>query len=626
MPFSSIIYLLPLAGYWLILIYYLGVQWSVYDQYRYGWAVPFLCLYLIWRKAKTLKAEKLKAGGGKAEIGNGESEPAAMSSRGSKLDVGCLPEARRPSSVVSSPALPSSAPVSFSAFQLFSFFLLCLLYAPTRFLHEANPIWRFTSLLWTLEVIALTLLLLRTIDYGPLTKDHGPEARDHVSRFTFHAPRFTFHVSRTTFHVSRFTPHVSHFTFPVLFFLVAVPWPSGLENFLTQSLMRLNSATTVELLGLLGVPALQHGNVIEVGSGVVGIDEACSGIRSLQATLMISLFLGELYALSAWRRLFCVGAGFALAFVFNVGRTLLLTRVAAAKGVGAVAAWHDPAGVTILVACFLCLWLIARALRGKAETLKSSAQEAERKKQESEPGPACFQYVSFSAFQLFSIFLTVWLLVVEAGTQLWYWSHERATGPNVEWSVPRPALSSSYKEVEIPPGIRGQFNYDEGTQARWEDGSGDSWQLYYFRWFPAHSLRKRVAIQLAKTHGPEICLPAVGMRVSAYLGIITVPVAGMELAMQQYVFNAEGKKIHVFYGIYEDPSGSSELANRRQDARSRIAAALAGSRNYGQRFLEVAVVGYERPEEAKAALGRELDKLIKVGEQTGDYGPLTKDQ
>ena len=43
-----------------------------------------------------------------------------------------------------------------------------------------------------------------------------------------------------------------------------------------------------------------------------------------------------------------------------------------------------------------------------------------------------------------------------------------------------------------------------------------------------------------------------------------------------------------------------------------MAAALAGSRNYGQRFLEVAVVGYERPEEAKAALTRELEKLIRV--------------
>jgi len=203
--------------------------------------------------------------------------------------------------------------------------------------------------------------------------------------------------------------------------------------------------------------------------------------------------------------------------------------------------------------------------------------------------------------------------VVEAGTELWYHSHERATAGSAEWSVHRPDQSSAYSEVGIPPGISGQLRYDEGTHGRWQDGSGNSWELYYFRWFPAHSLQKRVAIQLAKTHGPESCLPAVGMKESAYLGIITVPVKGTELAMQHYVFNAEGKSLQVFYGIYEDPTGSSKLANRRKDFRSRVAAALTGSRNYGQRFLELAVVGYERPEEAKAALGRELEKLISVG-------------
>jgi hypothetical protein len=102
------------------------------------------------------------------------------------------------------------------------------------------------------------------------------------------------------------------------------------------------------------------------------------------------------------------------------------------------------------------------------------------------------------------------------------------------------------------------------------------------------------------------------MSLKAYLGIIKVPLAGMDLAMQQYVFNAEGTPLHVFYGIYEDSSGSTELANRRKDSASRLAAALAGSRNYGQRFLEVAVFGYEKPEEVEAALTRELEKVIKV--------------
>ena len=38
--------------------------------------------------------------------------------------------------------------------------LSALLYLPTRFLHEANPIWRLTSLLWALEVIAFTLCFI----------------------------------------------------------------------------------------------------------------------------------------------------------------------------------------------------------------------------------------------------------------------------------------------------------------------------------------------------------------------------------------------------------------------------------------------------------------------------------
>jgi exosortase len=553
---SAIFFLLPLAGYWLVLIYYLGAQWSVYEQYNYGWAVPFLCLYLAWRKA---------------ESGNQKAE-----------STGVKALAKVNAEKVTSGNTEIQGAFNFSTFQLFSFCLLCLLYAPTRFLHEANPTWRLTSLLWTLEVIGLTLLVMR---------------------------------------LALGTRRWAQFVFPICFFLVAVPWPSGLENLLTQSLMRLNAATTVELLGMFGVPAVQHGNVIEIGRGMVGIDEACSGIRSFQATLMISLFLGEVYALSAKRRALCVFAGFALAFLFNVGRTLLLTRVAAAKGVGAVASWHDPAGVTILVACFLCLWLIARAVQ-KAESGKQKVEIGVASAPSSKLDVGCsmldvppeFFQLPTSIFHLrsLSVALLAWLILVEAGVEVWYRSHERTAVDGTGWSVQTADENSTYRVVEIPPSVSGQFKSDKSLQARWQDGSGNSWQLYYFRWFPGRSLQKRVTIQLAKVHGPEVCLPAAGMSLKAYLGIIKVPLAGMDLAMQQYVFNAEGTPLHVFYGIYEDSSGSTELANRRKDTASRLAAPLAGSRNYGQRFLEVAVFGYEKPEEAEAALTRELKKVIKV--------------
>jgi hypothetical protein len=66
---------------------------------------------------------------------------------------------------------------------------------------------------------------------------------------------------------------------------------------------------TVASLNLFHISAVQHGNVIEVKTGLLGIDEACSGIRSLQATLMVSLFLGELYRAATLRRVVLIVCG-----------------------------------------------------------------------------------------------------------------------------------------------------------------------------------------------------------------------------------------------------------------------------------------------------------------------------
>ncbi len=87
---------------------------------------------------------------------------------------------------------------------------------------------------------------------------------------------------------------------------------------------RTDTGASVELLGWLGIPAMPHGNVIEVATGMVGIDEACSGIRSFQATLMISLFLGELYSLNFARGAGLVLGGFMLSFLLNLTRMTLL--------------------------------------------------------------------------------------------------------------------------------------------------------------------------------------------------------------------------------------------------------------------------------------------------------------
>jgi len=64
---SALLLLCVLGFLWFRLIDHLRLEWALNPQYAYGWAVPFLCLYLLWRKAETLKTEMLKPAGEKAE-------------------------------------------------------------------------------------------------------------------------------------------------------------------------------------------------------------------------------------------------------------------------------------------------------------------------------------------------------------------------------------------------------------------------------------------------------------------------------------------------------------------------------------------------------------------------------
>ena len=127
-------------------------------------------------------------------------------------------------------------------------------------------------------------------------------------------------------------PWVKHFAFPICFILVAVNWPYRIENSLKHRLMNAVSGLTVEIIGWLNVPAVQHGNVIELSTGSVGVEDACSGIRSLQSTIMAGWFVGEFYLFKWSRRFLLLVVGIPLAFSFNVVRTLFLTWHASAGG------------------------------------------------------------------------------------------------------------------------------------------------------------------------------------------------------------------------------------------------------------------------------------------------------
>jgi exosortase len=160
----------------------------------------------------------------------------------------------------------------------------------------------------------------------------------------------------------------------ILFLLVAIPWPQPIEQPVVQGLMRTNASAAAEIVSAAGIPAEARGNVIEVPTGVLGVNEACSGIRSLQSTLMAAIFLGLLYRCSRSGVVILVGAGAGIALGCNLVRTTFLAWEGASHGIEATEKWHDSAGFAILGVVLVCLWLLSQFLEKHAA--RSSARSA----------------------------------------------------------------------------------------------------------------------------------------------------------------------------------------------------------------------------------------------------------
>ena len=500
-------------------------------------------------------------------------------------------------SVVSSPSSAVSSPSSVVSGQwsrsLVVFFLCAFLILPIRLFLEANPGWRTLDWLLACCVSAITLVTV----YRSLGRDA-----------------------------------VAQFAFPICLVLVAVPWPPSIETPVIQGLTQFNARMVIEVMGILGIPAIQHGNVIEVSTGVVGIDEACSGIRSFQSSLMISLFFGELYRLSLRRRLLFVPIGFGIAMLFNVCRTSLLTYVAAKKGVAAISQYHDPAGVSIMIACTLSLWGIGLLLLRKQlnEKLKLGKQkgeigkgkEPELKAAAQSDGPrapisafsfllSAFPHRPLSNFNFqLSAFLLAWLIIAEVGVEAWYRMHEMRRAEVPEWTIHWPPPAPDFKEVPVAEASREMLKYNEGHSGAWSSENGQQWFMYYFKWLPG-----KIASSSARSHSPNVCLVAAGKQLLPIEdNRCPITIGSLVLPFRRYEFEENGHTVQVFHCLWEEQAPTQFFSHNTQASTMglRLSAVREGRRNLGQRSIEIMVTGIEDAKAAQASVEAQLRKMITV--------------
>ena len=382
------------------------------------------------------------------------------------------------------------------------------------------------------------------------------------------------------------------FAFSVLFLLTAVPWPHAMEGLVSNSLMHGTAGITVEILCLVGVPAAQVGNLVHVETGVIDIDEACSGIRSLQAMVMISLFFGEMLRLGPGRRLALLALGLTSTLLANIVRTAVLSYLGFTLGMGTADRYHDMAGLAVLLvslaATFCAAYLLWLPMRAIPQASPSPLQ------------PSVLPLRLCSA-------LLVLFLFQEAAVETWYRWH----GPEWQgwsWSIQWPEDRKDLHRFEIPQRSRRLLLCDESQAARWTEADGSDWSVYWIRWNPGNP-----QAEAAKVHRPDVCLNSEGAIMDKDLGTHRIRIGDLDLPFHCYTFRTGDKPLFVFFCLYEErPDRPVMISNPQFEEIDMFQRAWEGRRHIGQQSLEIAITGSQSEHHAQETFGARLRQMLQV--------------
>jgi hypothetical protein len=359
--------------------------------------------------------------------------------------------------------------------------------------------------------------------------------------------------------------------------------------------MSWNAAATLEILHGLGYEALRPGTLIVIPSGVLGVEEACSGVRSLQSGLMVSLFFGELLRLVARRRVMLIGVAVGAALVGNIIRSSLLAVVASRQGVAALAVWHDPAGIMVLLVTFGTVMFFAYRWKDAAFDSGSRAGVT----------ASVQTWRECSAIFLAAVCLLITALL---GTELWYRQHEsELTGLRI-WFLHPVGTQGGASRVAIPAQTMKMLFYPEGFSERWMVGDNAGGQAFYFHW-PAG----RTSQQAVTMHRPEVCLSSIGMKLIRTLPPRDYSSEGVTIPFRSWLFEQRGVPVYVFQSLIEEGSAGRGMTSQLDDSlRGRLHAVLEGRRNRGERMIEVAFLNIPDEKSAVEALNTYLNAAMTV--------------
>lgn len=327
------------------------------------------------------------------------------------------------------------------------------------------------------------------------------------------------------------------------FAMLAVPLPTFAEQWILKELMQFVAERSSDILHLSGITSSLQGNTLRIDGHLLGISEACSGLKSLQMTVIAVLFMWIIWPFLWWQQLLFSIAALVTCVVVNILRIWTLGWLAASHGADSMEAWHDRVGYLATFLMVACILALAWTFRD------DEADERAPLNFDIFPPPAPSRPPSL----IFSVVILISFIVGVGIVQIYYGPmpeklHRAENHLEFDWS----ALEVELRRIELSDDLHKQLRFDYGAAFGWSEGeivvNG-----YYFGWEPG-----RVS-SFSSVHRPENCLPSIGYRLLHSTKLAPWEMGGVTLPVYRMVFQLEDELYYVFYAGWDAVSGSDLL-------------------------------------------------------------------
>jgi exosortase len=330
--------------------------------------------------------------------------------------------------------------------------------------------------------------------------------------------------------------------FPIVFFLTAVPWPALVAVPVQQKLMQAVASVVSEMLLWLGKPVTLEGAQLHLSKGTVGIVEACSGIRSLQSGLMVSLAVGELLLLTRTRRVGLVASGIILALLSNLARTFTLCWIMDEQGDAAMHKAHDMVGNIAMYSFYVLIYCVGKLLETNGAGAGWPAGGISWRER--------FDRLRWTATPNVKPMLATALLMFLA-VHAWYYALRLSVKPQTEPQfTARVDPSRGVAKLQYDETVWNKLGPSSGEQLTYQTPAAPSGSVsgYHLFWKPSPMSR------IALGHRPDICMPGSGWEPVGKVEEVKFPIGGVPLTFHVFRFrraDSDYKAVQV-WGVWRN--------------------------------------------------------------------------